>query len=233
MAHPLQIDWSLVGAFGSIILIDLVLSADNAVVIGMAARGLPERQRRWAIIGGGLGAVGLRIFFAALFAVVLFETGLPGVRLVGGLLLVWIAWKLVMEPPEPEEDGEKEATGLLEAIGIIIAADAVMSMDNMLAVAGASEGELWLIGFGLALSIPLLFIGAALISRVLNDYPWLIWVGGAVIAWVAGELIVKEPMLSSVFHGVGHTGRSLIALLFVVGVIGGSYLWDRREAAGA
>lgn len=232
MAPALQIDWSLVGAFASIVLIDLVLSADNAVVIGMAARGLPDRQRRYAIIGGVFGAVGLRVFFAVLFAVLLFETKLTGVRLVGGLLLVWIAWKLVNEPPEAEEEG-KEASGFLEAIGIIIAADAVMSLDNMLAVAGASGGELWLIGFGLALSIPLLFVGAALISRVLNDYPWLIWVGGAVIAWVAGELIVKEPLLSSMFHGVGHTGRSLVALLFVVGVLGGSYVWDRRETVGA
>lgn len=228
MILPLQVDWSVVGAFGSIILIDLVLSGDNAIVIGMAARGLPDRQRRWAIVGGVFGAVALRVFFAVLFAVLLFETGLPGVRLVGGVLLVWIAWRLVVEPPEPEEDG-KEASDLLEAIGIIIVADAVMSLDNMLAVAGASRGELWLIGFGLALSIPLLFIGAAVISRGLNRYPWLVWVGGAVIAWVAGELIVKEPLLSAVFAGVGQLGRSFIALLFVTGILVGSYLWKRRE----
>lgn len=233
MPFHLQIDMGLVGAFVSIVLIDLVLSADNAVVIGMAARGLPEKQRRWAIIGGVFGAVALRIFFAVLFAFLLFETELPGVRVVGGVLLAWIAWRLVVEPPEPEEEEGKEANRLIEAIGIIIAADAVMSLDNMLAVAGASQGELWLIGFGLALSIPLLFVGAALVSRILNQYPWLIWVGGAVIAWVAGDLIVEEPLLSSVFAGVGHTGEEVIAILFVVAILGASYLKQRREAVSA
>lgn len=233
MPLPLQIDMELVGAFASIVLIDLVLSADNAVVIGMAARGLPEKQRRWAIIGGVFGAVALRIFFAVLFAFLLFKTELPGVRLVGGLLLAWISWRLVVEPPEPEEEEGKEANRLIEAIGIIIAADAVMSLDNMLAVAGASQGELWLIGFGLALSIPLLFVGAAIVSTVLNKYPWLIWVGGAVIAWVAGDLIVEEPLLASVFEPVGHTGQTIIAVLFALAILGASYVYKRRDAVAA
>lgn len=224
MAGIFGIEIELITAFASIVIIDLVLSADNAVVIGMAARGLPDRHRRLAIVGGAAGAVLLRIFFAVLFAVLLFETGLEGVRFVGGALLLWIAWKLMIEPPHEEEvDDDKEASGLLEAIGIIIVADAVMSMDNMLAVAGASRGELWLIAFGLILSIPLLFVGAAIISQVLNQYPWLVWVGGGVIAYVGGELIAKEPLLGSVFSA--HIYQTGFAVLTFVVVVGASYLY--------
>lgn len=228
MASVFGIDWALVGAFASIVLIDLVLSADNAVVIGMAARGLEDSYRKWAIVGGAAGAVVLRILFAVLFAVLLFETEFVGIRLVGGVLLLWIAWKLMINPPHEEEvDVDRNASSLLEAIGIIVVADAVMSMDNMLAVAGASRGELWLIGFGLVLSIPLLFVGAALVSQVLDRYPWLVWVGGGVIAYVGGELVAKEPLLDGVFPS--HTLETGFGVLVLVVVVGASYLHANRD----
>lgn len=223
---PLQteFDFETLGALFSIILIDLILSGDNAVLIGMAVRSLPERQRRLGLIGGVLGAVILRVFFAVIFAVLLYETELIGIRFVGGVLLLWIAWKLMVDPPRPEEEevDADEAGSLFEAIKIIIIADIVMSMDNMLAVAAASLGKLWLILFGLILSIPLLFIGAAIVSRLLNQYPWLVWVAGGIIAYVAGELIAEEPLLSMLFYS--HNIQLLFAIAVLLVTIGVAYL---------
>lgn len=225
-----EFDISLLGPLLSIIIIDLVLSGDNAVVIGMAARGLNDRHRKWAIIGGVFGAVALRVFFAVVFAILLFETELAGVRLVGGVLLLWIAWKLMIEPPTEEDEEEgREADQLWEAIAIIIAADAVMSMDNMLAVAGASQGELWLIGLGLALSIPMLFVGAAVISRVLNRFPWLVWIGGGIIAYVGGDLIAEEPLLHGIF--TSHALQLGFAVFTLVVITGASYLYAHHEGS--
>lgn len=224
------LDIETISALFAIIIIDLILSGDNAVLIGMAVRSLPERQRRLGLIGGVLGAVILRVFFAVLFAILLYETELIGVRFVGGILLLWIAWKLMVDPPRPDEDDvdADEAGSFYEAIGIIILADAVMSMDNMLAVAAASRGELWLILFGLVLSIPLLFIGAALVSRVLNRYPWVVWLAGGIIAYVAGELIAEEPLLSSVFYT--HNIQLGFAILVLILTIGVSYASINSEA---
>lgn len=223
---PLQteFDFETLGALFSIILIDLILSGDNAVLIGMAVRSLPERQRRLGLIGGVLGAVILRVFFAVIFAVLLYETELIGIRFVGGVLLLWIAWKLMVDPPRPEEEevDADEAGSLFEAIKIIIIADIVMSMDNMLAVAAASLGKLWLILFGLILSIPLLFIGAAIVARLLNQYPWLVWVAGGIIAYVAGELIAEEPLLSMLFYS--HNIQLLFAIAVLLVTIGVAYL---------
>lgn len=221
---PFGIDLGTLSALVSIILLDLILSGDNAVLIGLAVRGLPERQRRLGLVGGVLGAVLLRVFFAGLFAFVLYETTLIGVRLVGGVLLVWIAWKLMVDPPQPDEEevDADEANTLLEAISIIILADAVMSMDNMLAVAAASQGELWLIGFGLALSIPLLFVGAAIVARLLNRFPWLNWVAGGIIAYVAGELIAEEPLLEGVFYS--HNVQLAFVVIVLLATVAVAYL---------
>ena len=201
MALLPAIDQATFSAFVSIVLISLTMSGDNALVIGMAAHGLPERQRRWAVALAIFGAIAFRVVFAGLFAILLFRTELLAVRLVGGVVLIWIAWKLVVDPPHGDPGGEEQdAGGLAEAVFIILVADASMSLDNMLAVAAASNGMVWLIGFGLMISIPLLFLGATAISRVLDRFPWLVWVGGAVIAYVSGGLIAEEPLLIRWFH---------------------------------
>lgn len=230
-----SVDPAVASAFVSIVLISLTMSGDNALVIGMAAHGLSGRQRRWAISLAIFGAIAFRVVFAGLFAILLFRTELLGVRLVGGLLLIWIAWMLIVNPPHQEDDeDEKDAGGLLEAVAIILVADASMSLDNMLAVAAASNGHVWLIGFGLLISIPLLFLGATAISRVLDRFPNLVWIGGGIVAYVSGELIAEEPLLGRWFdlpHQIGGIGVPLIGgLLVLLLVVAAAYLQKRSDA---
>lgn len=174
----------------SIIVIDLVLSGDNAVVIGMAARRLSPEQRRRAIIIGGGGAVVLRMIFTALAALLL---GIPFLQAAGGLLLLWIAFKLL----RPEEEGAhiSEAGSLSQAIKTIVLADVVMSLDNILAVGGAAHGHLGLLLFGLAFSIPLLLLGSELVARVLGRLPILVYVGVIVLVITAVGMILEDEIV--------------------------------------
>lgn len=176
-----------------IIWIDLLLSGDNAVVIALACRSLPKQQRRWGILLGAGGAVLLRILFA-FFIVELME--LPYVKIGGGLLLLWIAVKLVEEEAETTED-VKPAKTLVSAVRIIVLADAVMSLDNVVAIAAAAKGSIGLIAFGLALSIPLIVFSSGFMLALLNRYPLLIWAGSALLGWIAGELICADDRLGS------------------------------------
>ncbi|OYD07860.1 TerC family protein [Paludifilum halophilum] len=176
--------------FINIIILDLVLSGDNAVVIGMAARKLPQEQRKKAILYGTLAAVILRVTLT-LIAVWLLK--IPLLKAIGGLLLLWIAVKLLAD-----EGGEADLRmddGLKSAIRTIIVADVVMSLDNVLAVAGAAHGNFWLVLFGLALSIPILMWGSKLVAVVMNKLPWLVYVGAGILGYTAGQLIVEDPIL--------------------------------------
>lgn len=191
----------LLTAILAIVVIDLVLSGDNAVVIGMAARRLSPENRRKAIIWGGVGAVGLRIFFTAIVQQLL---DIPYLLAVGGLLLLWIAYKLLK--PHDEHANVTEASSLGEAIRTIILADVVMSLDNILAVAGASHGgsddpgtRLALLLFGLALSIPILLLGSHLVARVLGRYPILVYLGAVVLVWAAGRMIVEDDIVHDLY----------------------------------
>lgn len=176
-------------AIASIIVIDLVLSGDNAVVIGMAANQLPSDQRRKAIFFGAAGAIGLRVLFTALVA---FLMGVPLLQLGGGLLLTWIAVKL-LRPQAAAHANVPAATRTWEAIRTIVIADVVMSLDNILAVGGAAHGQLWLLLFGLALSIPLITVGSGAVVWAIDRMPWLIYVGSGVLAWTAGKMMVEDP----------------------------------------
>jgi len=175
-----------------IIGIDILLSGDNAVVIALAARNLPSHQRRWAIIGGTAGAVGLRILFAT---VIVFLMKIPYLQLIGAVLLFWIAVKLLM----PEHEGEDEhgnikaGTTLRGAITTIIMADAVMSLDNVIGIAAAAKGSVELLIIGLLISIPLVVYGSTLVLKLLDRYPLLITAGGALLGWIAGDIAVRDP----------------------------------------
>jgi YjbE family integral membrane protein len=201
------------GSLGQIIAFDLILSGDNAVVIGMAANRLPLSNRRRAIIIGGAGAVILRVIFTALVALLL---DVPLIQAAGGLLLIWIAYRLV-KPHGSEEARVTEADTLMQAIRTIIVADAVMSLDNMLAVGAAAHGELWLLLFGLGLSIPLLLFGSELISRLLSRVPVLMWVGVLILLHTSVHMVEADPIIEDIFGHVGQIWVWLAAIALSVG----------------
>jgi YjbE family integral membrane protein len=194
-AHYLEgllgVDADYVLAVLRIIGINIVLSGDNAVVIALACRTLPRGQRLIGIILGAGAAVVLRIIFT-LVVQQLFD--LPWLKLVGGLILFWIAVKLLLGG-EAEEGDVKSGANVWEALKIVAIADIIMSLDNVLAIAGAAGGDMQLIILGLAISIPLVVFGSTILMWLLNHLPILVWAGSALLGWVAAELVVTEPVL--------------------------------------
>lgn len=177
--------------WGSIVLLDLVLAGDNALVIALATRTLPPRQQLWGRVWGTLGAVVLRLIFVA---IVTWLLKLPLLRFIGGLVLVWIAFKLVHQPPGNEAE-VRQGRSLGQAIGIIILADVVMSFDNVMAISGAARGDFLLVVFGLALSLPLVVWGSGLLARLMDRLPLIIWLGGGVLGWVAVKMMFDDPLV--------------------------------------
>jgi YjbE family integral membrane protein len=179
-------------AVAQIILIDILLSGDNAIVIALACRNLPERQRRLGIFWGVGGAIGLRVTLT-FFAVTLLT--LPYVKLIGAALLLWIGVKLIA--PQEQHDGHeiKAASNLFGAIRTIIIADFVMSLDNVLAVAAAARDSVFLLIFGLALSIPLMVWASQLILRLMDRFPVIIVLGGALLGWIALAMAISDPLV--------------------------------------
>jgi YjbE family integral membrane protein len=174
-----------------IIFINVLLSGDNAVVIAMACRSLPATQRRWGIVIGAGVAVILRIVFVGVVARLIL---LPYLKLIGGLALLVIAAKLIV-PDETERNEVRASAQLWRAVMIIVVADIVMSLDNIIAIAAVAQGNLLLLVFGLAVSIPLIMAGAALITVLLDRFPILIWAGAALLGWVAGRVIATDPAI--------------------------------------
>ncbi len=180
----------------SIVLIDLLLAGDNAVVIALAVRNLPPAQRRLGISVGAGFAVVLRIvvtFFAARML------QMPYIKLVGGLVLLWIAVKVIADSKQ-EEEGGREAGSLWQAMWMIMVADITMSTDNILAVAGASKGNMFLLLFGLGLSIPFVVLTSGLLSRLMDRYPAIVYIGSGILGRVAGEMILTDPWVVETFH---------------------------------
>lgn len=175
----------------AIVLIDLALSGDNALVIGMAARGLPERQRRSAIVVGGAVAVVLRIVAATAVTLLL---RIPYLQLAGGALLVVIAYRLV-RPGAANARSVRPAASLREAVVTIMLADAVMSTENILGVGGAAHGDVALLAFGLAVSIPIVLFASGIIAGLLDRFPHAIWVGALALLWTAADLILDDPTI--------------------------------------
>lgn len=182
----------------AIIVIDLVLAGDNAIVIALVARKLPRHLQRLTIIGGTLGAVVVRI---AMTLVIVWLLNIPGLLFAGGALLVWIAYKL-LAPNEGEGDDPQISganIGLWAAIRTIIIADAVMGLDNVLGVAGAAHGQFSLVIIGLLISIPIMILGSTLILRWVERFPIIIYIGAGVLGWTAATMISSEPFLADIF----------------------------------
>jgi YjbE family integral membrane protein len=174
-----------------IIWIDLLLSGDNAIVIALACRSLPPKQRKIGMLLGAGTAIGLRIIFAIFITYLL---NIPFLKLVGGLLLVWIGVKLAMGEEESGHNIES-SDNLWRAVRTIAIADAVMSLDNVIAIAAASGGNIWLFVFGLLLSIPLIIFGSTLLSGIIDRFPIIVWAGAALLGWIAGEMIVSDGFI--------------------------------------
>ena len=199
---------------GQIIMINIVLSGDNAVVIALASRSLPPRQQKQAILFGSFGAIILRIL---LTFVAVYLLGQPFLKIIGAVLLFWIGVKMLIP-----DDGSAELDSsehLWTAIKTIIVADLVMSLDNVLGVAAAAKGNLVLLILGLAISIPLIIYGSTLLLKLMQRWPIIITAGGAVLGWVAGEMMVTDPVISgwvdSQAHWL-HTAAPAFGALFVV-----------------
>ena len=182
-------------AVGKIIWINVLLSGDNALVIAMACRGLHGRHRMWGMVIGAGIAVMLLIVFTGIVVELM---ALPYLKLVGGLALLGIAAKLLV--PEDESDEVTAGTTLWHAIRIVVIADIIMSLDNVIAVAAAANGQLSLLILGLAISIPMIIAGAALIMLVLDRFPVLVWLGATLLGWIAGDVIASDPALQPFLH---------------------------------
>jgi YjbE family integral membrane protein len=237
-------------AVGKIIWINVLLSGDNALVIALACRGLEPRHRLWGMILGAGAAVLLRIVFTGIVASLM---ALPYLKLAGGLALVVIAAKLLV-PEGEDEEGVESASHLWAAVQIVVVADIVMSLDNVIAVAAAANGSVLLLILGLAISIPLIVAGAALIMALLNRLPILVWAGAALLGWIAGDVIATDPAihpkLQSLFVGPigvkldtflalfgatprfasgGNGGEIVCAVLGVIVVLAAGSIWRRRR----
>jgi YjbE family integral membrane protein len=204
-------DLGFLSAVLSIIVIDLVLSGDNAVVIGMAARRLSPENRRRAIILGGAGAVVLRMIFTVAAALLL---DVPFLQAAGGLLLLFIAFRLIR--PQHHTVHVSESDSLRQAIRTIVLADVVMSLDNILAVGGAAHGHLGLLLFGLALSIPILLLGSELVARLLGRLPILVYVGAVVLIATAVNMVLEDDIIHDHYEATGYALIALTALASVV-----------------
>jgi YjbE family integral membrane protein len=209
----------------AIILIDLALSGDNALLIGMAARRLPPGQRRRAIVLGGVLAVVLRIAAAAVVTLLL---AIPYLQLAGGVVLAVIAYRLVRPGASDAHSAVRPAGTLREAVMTILVADAAMSVENVLGVGGAAHGDLPLLAFGLALSIPIVLFGSGVIAAVLDRAPRLIWLGALALIWTSADMILGDPALDP--HVADHWAISAAAALAILGAVVGVRALRHRPA---
>ena len=217
--------WS---ALLAIILIDLVLAGDNAIVIALAARNLPPEHQNKAIMWGTVGAIVVR---SATTVGVVWLLKIPGLMLVGGLGLLWIAFKLISDTSEDEHEGSG-ATTFWGAMKTIIVADALMGVDNVLGVAGAANGDFTLVVIGLLISIPIVVLGSKLVLRLVEKWPVIIHLGAAVLAFTAAQMIINEKLLDPIFDGgetINLLARGATYVVAVAGVLGLGWWATRRQ----
>jgi YjbE family integral membrane protein len=200
-------------ALGAIILIDLVLAGDNALVIGLAARNVPPALQQRVVLWGTFGAIAVR---ALLTVVVVYLLRIPGFLVAGGIALVYIGWKLTQDSGGGHEI--RPATSARSAVQTIILADTVMGVDNVLAVGGAAQGSMLLVLVGLAVSIPIVVWGSTLVLRLVARFPAIIWIGAGVLGWTAVKMIATEPLLASWF-GAHPSARLVLSIVIVGGLV--------------
>lgn len=213
-------------ALAAIILIDLVLAGDNAIVIALAARSLPQHLQRKAIVWGTVGAISVR---AVMTLAVVWLLKVPGLMLVGGLGLLWIAYKL-LAPAEGGEEHGAGATTFFGAMKTIVIADALMGVDNVLGVAGAAHGSMDLVIIGLLISVPIVVFGSAVVLKLVERFPAIIQIGAAVLAFTAAKMIVNEQWLDDVFD-TNMPARMAVYVAAVAGVLGAGWWVARRHSA--
>lgn len=223
--------WS---ALLAIVLIDLVLAGDNAIVIALAARGLPQHLQQRAIIWGTVGAIGVR---SAMTLGVVWLLKIPGLMLVGGLGLLWVAFRLLAEP-DANEHSEPVASTFWSAMKTIVIADALMGIDNVLGVAGAAHGSFDLVIIGLLVSVPIVVLGSSAVLRLVERFPAIIWLGALVLAYTAANMITGEVLLSPLFGGPGIPPETMqriarwgLTVACIGGVLGLNTWRQRRRSA--
>lgn len=212
----------------SIIIIDLVLAGDNAIVIGLASRNLPKEQQKKAIIFGTVGAIAIRAV-ATIFVVWLLKT--PGLHLIGGIILVWIAYKLLIG--EEEEGNIKSSSSLFGAIRTIVIADVMMGLDNVLAVAGAAQGHTGMVVLGLFISIPLVVWGSQVIIKLMDRFPFLIYIGAGVLAYTSAKMMLSESFILPFFNENPVVKWIVIAAIVAGVLISGKIRKDRQATTTA
>ena len=224
----LLLDLEFWARLASIVIIDLSLAGDNALVIALAVRSLPAREQWLGRVWGTAAAVGLRLLFIAVVSALL---SIPLLRAVGGLLLLWIAIRLVR--PGGEAEGHvRHGTSLREAIWIIVVADVTMSLDNVLAVSAAAHGDMLLVSFGIALSLPIVVWGSGFLARLMTRQPWIIWIGGGILGYVAGEMITDDPVVRGWLGAHADTVDDFVSLLLAAGLALLGWWLARTAASG-
>ncbi len=221
--EPFSATW--LSALLAIVLIDLVLAGDNAIVIALAARGLPARLQRRAIVWGAVGAIVVR---SLMTIGVVWLLKIPGLMLVGGLGLVWIAYKLIAPQGADATTHKVQATTFWGAMRTIVIADALMGVDNVLGVAGAAGGSFDLVLIGLLISVPIVVFGSSLVLRLVERFPVIIYLGAGVLAYTAAHMIVREPLLDPVFDASA-LYRVSTHVLLIAGVLGAGWWASRRK----
>jgi YjbE family integral membrane protein len=214
-------------ALGQIILVNIILSGDNAVVIALACRNLQERHKKPAILAGSLGAIVLRLIFSFF---IVYLMSIPYLKLIGAVLLLWIGVKLLLPEDGDHGDGKSGASSLWGAVRTIVIADAVMSLDNVIAIAAAAKGSILLIAIGLIISIPLIIFGSTLVLKILIRFPILVTLGGGLLGWIAGEISLSDPALHAWAETLPHWAELAAAAVGAVFVMAlGKLLAHRME----
>jgi YjbE family integral membrane protein len=214
-----QFLWSLM----AIVFIDLVLAGDNAIVIGMAARNLPAGQRKKAIILGTAGAICVRLVTTL---IVVWLLKIPALMILGGVLLIWIAYRLLVEK-DGHDIGAPDS--LASAVKTIIIADGVMGIDNVIGVAGVAYGNMTLIIIGILITIPIIICGSTAFIKLMERYPVLVYFGGGILAWTAGGMISGDPYFAGLFSGIPYI-KYLVSAVCVLGVICATWMHNRKDA---
>ncbi len=217
-------------ALAAIIVIDLVLAGDNAIVIALAARKLPRELQMKAIVWGTAGAIAVRV---AMTLIVVALLKVPGLMLTGGILLLWIAYRLLASSEAGDDDhvAEGKVTGFWSALRTIVIADAVMGLDNVLGVAGAAGGSFLLVLLGLLISVPIMVWGSSVVLKLVDRYPAIVYIGAAVLAWTAAKMILHEPVVAANLS-VSPWLNWLVYAAVIGGVLGAGWMRNRAQARG-